>query len=115
MPSVSHSFFLIATLSTWSLAPFQCASEPAADLAREETPGHALKGLADEFDRAGDKEARIRTLQYLVERYPRSKFAEEARAELEEMGVPVQAPVTAPSSSASVAPSTSSPSSKPTP
>lgn len=108
MPShVTHALLLATTLAGSSLAPFQCASEPPADVAREETPGHALKGLADEFEKAGDKDARIRTLQYLVERYPRSKFAEEARVELEEMGVAVQAPAVT-SSSASASPHASS-------
>ena len=82
-----------------STAPFQCGSEtPPTSGEREDTPGEALKRLADEFGKAGDREARIRTLKFLVERYPRSNRAKEAEVELAELGA-------APSASAPLAPS----------
>ena len=83
-----------------SIAPFQCAGDaPPISGEREDTPGEALKRLADEFEKAGDREARVRTLKFLVERYPRSRAAAAAEVELGELGV----------SSASAAPSASAP------
>lgn len=105
---------LLASILSASVAPFQCASEPDPNRTTEETPGVALKGLADEFGRAGDKEAQIKTLAFLVERYPRSKYAEGAKIELQELGVDVEAllakpaaasaSASAPAASASAAP-----------
>lgn len=66
-----------------ALAPYQCAREPDAASRREETPGEALYGLAEDFRAKGDEEARRVTLEYLVERYPSSRFAASARADLE--------------------------------
>ena len=70
---------LMAALST---APFQCASSPDPDMAREETPGQALYALAGEFKAAGKSQAWRETLEFLVARYPSSRFAEMARQEL---------------------------------
>ncbi len=99
---------LLLSLST---APFQCASEPDPNKRREETPGEALYGLAEQFRAGSDKEAQIRTLEYLVKRYPSSRESEMAKADLRALGVAVAdepAPVetAAPSSSppASAAP-----------
>ncbi|NUP12256.1 MAG: hypothetical protein HOW73_39925 [Polyangiaceae bacterium] len=97
-----HAFALVFVAGT-SIAPFQCASEPEPQLAKEETPGEALKGLADEFAKSGDDEARIRTLKYIVERYPRSKYAEEAKTELKELGVEFEAPAASASAAAASA------------
>lgn len=106
-PAVALALAALAT------APFQCASEPKPSLAREENPAEALHGLADEFDRAGDREGRVRTLLYLAERYPRSKFAEQAKVELKELGVDFDAEMKARAAqakaSASAAPSASAP------
>jgi len=82
---LGRSILLLAALSG-SFAPFQCASEPAPSGVREETPAEALHALAKEFEKSGDREAHVRTLRYIVERYPRSKFAEEASVELRELG-----------------------------
>ncbi|MFO0556047.1 MAG: hypothetical protein U0271_47150 [Polyangiaceae bacterium] len=70
-----------------SVAPFQCASEPPANRVREETPGEALYALADDFGRAGDRDAQIRTLAFIVQRYPRSHYAEDAKVTLGELGL----------------------------
>ena len=56
---------------------------------RNDSPGEALYLLAGEFAKADDKEARVRTLKYIVERYPRSRFATSARADLKELGIEV--------------------------
>jgi len=63
-------------------APLQCASEPDHSLRREETPGEALYGLAQQFKAKGNDEAWRQTLEYLVARYPNSRFAEMARQDL---------------------------------
>ena len=70
-----------------SAAPFQCGSEPPPQSGeREDTPGEALKRLADELGKAGDREGRKKTLKFLIERYPRSREAKEAEVELAELG-----------------------------
>lgn len=93
---------LVAALSI-GFAPFQCASEPPPSQAREDSPADALVKLADEFDKAGDKAGRVRTLRFLVERYPRSRLAEEAKLTLRDLGEVVDEPA----ASASAAPSAS--------
>lgn len=54
----------------------------------EEPAEDALYELAEQFREKGDKEARITTLRFLASRYPSSRFAERARRELEELGIP---------------------------
>jgi hypothetical protein len=78
---------IILLVAALSVAPFQCPSSPDPEKRREETPGEALHDLAKEFGKAGDREAQIRTLKYLIEKYPRSRHAVEAHQELEAMGV----------------------------
>lgn len=65
-----------------SNAPLQCASEPDHSLRREETPGEALYGLAQQFKAKGNEQAWRQTLEYLVARYPNSRYAEMARQDL---------------------------------
>lgn len=74
------------------VAPFQCAHDPDPSQVREDSPGEALYALAGEFAKANDKEGRIRTLQYILERYPRSRFALQAQADLKELGVDAPTP-----------------------
>jgi hypothetical protein len=63
-------------------APMQCASDPGPEMRRYETPGEALYGLAGEFKAKGDADAWRVTLEYLVARYPNSRFAGMARDDL---------------------------------
>ncbi len=65
-----------------SLAPFQCAHDPDPSQVREETPAEALYGLAEKFKADGDEAARVRTLEYLIARYPSSRFAVMAKDDL---------------------------------
>ena len=69
----------MALVALFSLAPLQCPSRQTPDLARDETPGDALWGLAQRFAAAGNEPARRATLGYLVERYPSSRWAPAAR------------------------------------
>lgn len=75
------AFVLSASLSG---APFQCASDADPANAIEETPGEALYQLAEEFKKGGDDAAWRETLQYLIARYPASRFAEAAQRDLAE-------------------------------
>jgi outer membrane protein assembly factor BamD (BamD/ComL family) len=77
---------LAAVLGLEGVAPLQCSREPDDDLRRYETPPEALYDLATRFRREGDLSAWRRTLGYLVERYPNSRFAVRAKQELEEPG-----------------------------
>lgn len=61
------------------LAPFQCASHPPADREREDTPGDAIYGLAQELGTSGDEAAERRAMHYLLDRYPDSRHCEAAR------------------------------------
>lgn len=70
------------------LAPFQCASQPPPDRAREDTPGDAIYDLAQRFGEEGDEVAERRTMQFLLERYPDSRHCEAARMWLAEHPAP---------------------------
>ena len=59
-----------------------CAQNPDPELRRSETPGEALYRLAAEFHRAGNERGRRSTLEFLVRRYPTSRWAVMAREEL---------------------------------
>lgn len=76
--------FALPLLLSLSLAPYQCAREPDSAMRREETPGEALYGLAESFRESGDERAWRATLEYLVARYPSSRFAVTARADLDD-------------------------------
>jgi hypothetical protein len=65
-----------------SNAPLQCSGEPPPEARRYETPPDALYDLAGRFKKRGDARAYRETLQYLVEKYPNSRFAVRAKDEL---------------------------------
>jgi outer membrane protein assembly factor BamD (BamD/ComL family) len=65
-----------------SLAPMQCAHSPDPNERRDDSPGDALWGLAADFRAHNDETSARATLKYLVERYPSSRHAEEAKSEL---------------------------------
>ena len=75
---------LVLAAALTGSAPFQCSSQPDPDNALEETPGEALYRLAEQFRKDGDTKAWRTTLRYLVAQYPSSRFAERARADLEQ-------------------------------
>jgi hypothetical protein len=70
---------LVAALN-W--APLQCASDTDPALRRYETPGEALYGLSQQFKAKGDAKAWRATLEYLISRYPNSRYAGMARDDL---------------------------------
>jgi hypothetical protein len=67
-------------------APLQCGHTPEAELQEDETPGDALWRLAQKFRDAHDVGAERTTLRYLVERYPASRWAGQARDALAQLG-----------------------------
>jgi outer membrane protein assembly factor BamD (BamD/ComL family) len=81
-------------MSVWPLvlaasvasAPIQCGHETDPALRQDETPGDALWDLAQKFHEAHDEAAATKTLAYLVQRYPASRWATAARAELGDSG-----------------------------
>lgn len=65
-----------------ALAPMQCGA-PARDRPEwEDSPAEALWDLSERFAADGDEAGRTRTLEYLIERYPSSRFSERARVAL---------------------------------
>ena len=64
-----------------SSAPFQCGSGNAPP--REDTAGDALWALSEDFDAKGDHAAARRTREYLVQKYPSNRHAEDAKQRLE--------------------------------
>ena len=70
----------LATLLSISSAPFQCGGGNAP--AREETAGDALWALSEEREAKGDHAGAQQTLEFLVRKYPSSRYAEEAKRKL---------------------------------
>ena len=73
---------LAAFLLVAALAPFQCSSKPGPERRLEDEPGQALYQLAQQFKAEGNDRARVETLEYIVKRYPSSRFAEMAKLDL---------------------------------
>ncbi len=61
----------------------QCQSDDPSTR-RYESPGDALYDLAQEFRAQGKQQAYEETLRFIIERYPSSRRAVTAKAELEE-------------------------------
>ncbi|MBK7582341.1 MAG: hypothetical protein IPI67_19310 [Myxococcales bacterium] len=80
MIGVRFAFLGLCAALGW--APMQCASDPDPALRRQETPGEALYGLAQQFKAKGDAAAWRSTLEYLVARYPNSRHAVMAKEDL---------------------------------
>ena len=77
-----HAMVLALGLGSFGTAPMQCAHKPDPDVRREDAPDDALWGLAAEFRARGNEVAAKETLRYLVEKYPSSRHAAEARSEI---------------------------------
>jgi len=69
-----------------SIAPLQCGHTSDPELQLDETPGDALWKLAQRFEAAQDVGGERRTLAYLVEQYPASRWAPAAREKLAQLG-----------------------------
>jgi len=72
----------LALAALLALAPIQCGSGPREHPEYEDDPAEAVWELSERFAAEGDEDARRRTLEYLIERYPSSRFAERARVQL---------------------------------
>lgn len=75
-----------ALVGSLSLAPVQCTRTPDPTLRTEDSPGDALWDLAQDFHAKKDEAAARATLKFLVDKYPSSRHAAAARAELEGQG-----------------------------
>lgn len=73
-------------LATATTAPLQCGHTPDAELREDETPGDALWRLSQRFQAAHDEAGERRTLEYLVDRYPSSRWISAAKGELSKLG-----------------------------
>jgi hypothetical protein len=67
-------------------APIQCGQTPESELRLDETPGDALWKLAQRFEAEHDEAAARKTLRFLVERYPSSRWARAAKEALADGG-----------------------------
>jgi hypothetical protein len=76
----------LASVLLLATAPLQCGHTSDASLREDETPGDALWALAAQFRDAHDESAEKKTLQYLVSRYPLSRWVPAAREELARLG-----------------------------
>ncbi len=65
--------------ATLALAPLQCPSPQHPEARLEEGPSDALWALANQFGQENNAAARERTLRFLIDRYPNSRYAERAR------------------------------------
>lgn len=82
--SASPVFAFALVLGGLGVAPMQCKHERDPSLRMEDTAGDALWELAGDFKKKGNEAAARETLRRLVERYPSSRYAPAARAELGE-------------------------------
>ena len=80
---LSASILTIALLGT---APFQCAHDPDASEHAHDTPSEALWTLSEQFKANGETQARNETLRMIVDRYPTSREADQAREALGQTG-----------------------------
>jgi len=82
--------FALGLVAAVAWAPMQCASDPSPAERRYETPGEALYGLAEQFKAKGDEAAWRSTLEYLVARYPNSRYAKMAKDDLASAKAPAK-------------------------
>lgn len=71
----------LLALSVMLWAPYQCGTEPN-ERPQEDSAPKALWVLSEKFESEGNTAARDTTLNQLVEQYPSSRYAEQARLTL---------------------------------
>jgi hypothetical protein len=76
------AILLTAAATMLGTAPIQCGHDGDPALRKDESPADALWDLARRFREAHDDAGATKTLEYLVERYPASRWAPAARDEL---------------------------------
>jgi outer membrane protein assembly factor BamD (BamD/ComL family) len=80
---IGRSVVLVAAIAT---APIQCGHDYDPNLRKDESPGDALWDLAQKFHDTHDDAAARKTLEYLVQKYPASRWTPAAREELDAAG-----------------------------
>ena len=88
---------LVAPLAAlaFAFAPLQCPHDTDPAHCWDDAPGDGLWDLAQRFKGSHDDAAARRTLEFLVERYPSSRYAPAAREQLgpgADGGVPLRDP-----------------------
>jgi TolA-binding protein len=63
-------------------APMQCSSKPDPNNRLEDTAGDALWALGEKFEKEHNDAAAKETWQYLVEKYPSSRYTPAAKEKL---------------------------------
>jgi hypothetical protein len=66
----------------FAMAPLQCSHQTDASHCWDDAPGDGLWDLAQKFRDGHDDAAARRTLEFLLARYPSSRFAPAARDQL---------------------------------
>jgi len=77
-----RAFSMLLLAAALGQAPLQCASETPPSERTYETPAQALYSLAQQFKAKGNEESWRTTLEYIVTRYPNSRYAGMARTDL---------------------------------
>lgn len=72
----------LALAAALLLAPLQCGGPPREHPEYEDSPAEAVWDLSVQLGEAGDAAGRRRALEFLIERYPSSRFAQRARLTL---------------------------------
>jgi hypothetical protein len=76
-------------LAALAHAPFQCAHDLPPDRHNEDDAAEAVYVLAEQLHVKGDERGRKDALEFLVQRYPSSRYAVRAR---EDLGQPIDPP-----------------------
>jgi outer membrane protein assembly factor BamD (BamD/ComL family) len=79
---IVRAFVGAVMAAAFAVAPLQCPHETDAAHCWDDAPGDGLWDLAQKFRDNHDDAAARRTLEFLVERYPSSRFAPAARDQL---------------------------------
>jgi hypothetical protein len=93
--------------AVFAIAPLQCPHENDAAHCWDDAPGDGLWDLAQKFREAHDEAGARRTLQFLLDRYPSSRYAPAAREQL--AGRTTTVPDPSLSSGPAVSPSSATP------
>ncbi len=79
-------FRAAACAALLAVAPLQCGHTPESELQQDESPGDALWQLAQKFQAEHRTDAEKQTLEYLVERFPASRWVGPAKERIAALG-----------------------------
>jgi len=90
LPTLPDTYFGASGLVVLTLllgAPTQCPAHRDTRRERVEPPGEAIYGAAQHLADEGHTRAHVATLRYIIERYPGTRWAARARADLESLNL----------------------------